>query len=196
MNYLHDALTVAGNSSGGITTSGAVPILCSDTVWEDLRFPATRVRLGSLSKPDFNYTDITVDFDPTSDETIYVNAQMPHRWKEGSAINPHIHWIQNQNVNIPWKFEYRIQANSAAKTTAWSTKTLDQLSYTYVSGNLNQISYASSMIDMTGYGISCILQMKLTRDVSEDSYSGDAQLYELDIHFQIDTLGSQDEYSK
>ena len=195
MPTLKQALLDSTNVDG-IVTSGVTPLLMEDTVWDDLRAPATQIKQGATLKPDFNYTDVTLDFDDSSDETIYINMQLPHDWKIESDINPHIHWIQNQNQNIPWKMEYRFQNNNAATEASWTTIALDQLAYTYSSGNLNQISAPSSMIDTTGVTISSVLQVKITRDVSEDSYSGDAQVYEFDIHYQRDTLGSKDEYIK
>lgn len=192
---LKDALQDSSNVEG-IVNSGTTPHLLEDTVWEDLRFPATRLRQGATLKPDFNETEVTIDFDDSSDETTYIIAQLPHAWKQGSEIRPHIHWIQNQNLNIPWSLQYRIQTNGAATTVPWTTITLDQQAYTYTSGDLNQINYSSTNIDMTGCTLSCIIQFKLARDVSEDVYTGDAQVYEFDLHYQIDTLGSQDEFSK
>ena len=195
MPTLKQALLDSTNVDG-IVTAGVTPLLMENTVWDDIRVPATRIRQGASLKPDFNLTDLTLDFDDSSDETIYINIQMPHDWKIESDINPHIHWIQNQDQNIPWKFEYRWQLNNTTTTTAWTTIALDTLAFTYTSGSLNQISEPSSMITPTGVTISAIMQIKITRDVSEDSYSGDAQIYEFDVHYQRDTLGSKDEFVK
>ena len=193
---LKSALKNSANVDG-IVNNGATPHLLEDTVWEDLRFPVTQTRVNpGTIKPDFNVVDITLDFDDTTDEFIYINAQMPHSWKAGSVIYPHCHWFQNQNTNVGWYIDYRWQINGDAKTTSWTTLALDQQAFTYTSGTLDQINFTAAGITCSGCDLSDILQIIFYRDVSADTYVGDAQLMQVDIHYQIDTLGSQDEYIK
>jgi hypothetical protein len=54
-------------------------------------------------------------------------------------------------------------------------------------------------IDMAGKRISCMAICKLSRigdDATNDTYAGLAQLLEFDIHYQLDSFGSNAEYIK
>ena len=78
------------------------------TTWDDLRFPSTRIRQGATAKPDFDITNIGLLF-PQDDATeiAYLLAQMPHDWKEGSAIYPHMHYIQSVAEQPVFKIDYK-----------------------------------------------------------------------------------------
>lgn len=165
------------------------------TCWEDLKVPLQQGKQGSSSKPDYNYTELTYDFPQNdSSEALYFNIQMPHGWLEGSDINPHVHWIQTQNLNVTWKIDYRWYNPNSAVPASWTTVTIDQLAFTYSSGSLHQISKPSSMISGTGKTLSSILQVKLYRD--DNVYTGDALALEFDIHYEVDAVGSGQEFLK
>jgi len=175
-----------------LKTTGVTPLEMADTTWEDLRFPATTVRQGANFKPDFDYTNVGLAFDDSSDETIYVNCQLPHNWNKG-VLKPHVHWIKNQNEAVAWKLEWRWQLNGGVQVTDWSSDYLDVELYDYAQNRI-MISNGVTITPPEGVMKSDILQMKLSRDVSEDAYSGDAVLIEFDVHYQLETLGTSDEY--
>ena len=178
----------------GIKISGE--FVLEEPVWDDSRFSATQTKLGSNLKPDFDETNVGYAFaDNSTAEILYIVAQMPHNWKEGSTIYPHIHWLQNQNQNVDWEMDYKWFNNNTAVPASFTNLNIATLEYTYVSGNLAQISTTASGIDGTGKKISSILVIKLWRNTT-DSYSGDALFFEFDIHYQVDGFGSYLEYVK
>lgn len=130
-------------------------------------------------------------------DQIFFEVQMPHCWKVGSRIYPHVHWSPDttDTGNCTWKLEYSwanindafgapatITATQAGSGTAWK----HQLA-TFEAG---------AGIDGTGKTLSSMIACRLYRDAPTDTFTGDAFLLEFDIHFEIDTLGSRTETSK
>lgn len=63
--------------------------------WDDLRFPVTAVNPpGNVSDPDIDPTTGLLLFAHNATNLVYIVAQMPHEWHEGSGIRPHIHWMK------------------------------------------------------------------------------------------------------
>lgn len=169
--------------------------------WEDLKFPASAINPpGQAGDPDFDTTNGTWLFDAAGTEVIYLIAQMPHAWKEGSTIKPHVHWYKSTSAvgNVLWRLEYKKFPIGEVGDAAFTT--LDVTSPAVGDDDTAQQHALSAFadIDMTGMGLSDMLLMKLSRiggDAS-DTYGADAALMEFDIHYQVDTLGSEQLYVK
>jgi hypothetical protein len=181
--------------------------------WDDLRFPLTGRNIDTTSgRIDYNYFNGGISFQNNArfpNEVVSMIAQMPHAWKEGSAIRPHIHWIQ-QATNIPnFLLGYRLLKKNTtnALVTDFTSHTFDVMqgqAYTYTSGNLEQIG-SFTEIDMTGYGLSDIIHFVLFRDTENTSteFAGADPsslveiIREFDIHYQTDLPGgSRQEFIK
>lgn len=163
--------------------------------WEDLRFPAQGInpRGGGTADPDIDTTDGMLLFDDARQEVIAGVAQMPHSWAEGSAVHAHIHWIPTDETagNVVWKFDYEVFGNGTGPTGT----------YTEVPVTLAADGYSIDEmveIDMTGAQVSYMILWRLSRMGADaaDTYAEDVKLYELDFHYLIDSLGSEEEYSK
>ena len=135
---------------------------------------------------------------------VYMNPQMQHAWKMGTDIHPHLHWWQTTSAQPNWLIQYRWQRNGEAKTTAWTDLPLTVNSFTYTAGTLGQITNGANITPPSGYSISDIIQFRVIRDVANDSgeFAGaetgsvDADAVSFDYHYQIDTMGSRQEYIK
>ena len=165
------------------------------TVWDDLRTPVTQARVGALGKPDFDFTNVGYLF-PQNDtsETLSVVLQMPHSWKAGSDIYPHVHYRRTSAGKPTFKIDYawfNIGAEVAAPTT---TVTMGTEVIAYTSGSIHQINKASAPISGSGKTISSMLLIKLYRD--DNAVTGDVLVYEFDLHYEIDMLGSRTEFTK
>ena len=159
------------------------------TVEEDLRFPATLIRQGATTKPDFDITELALMFpDNAETEIAYMVAQMPHSWKAGSGIEPHVHIKQEGSDQAVFYLEYKWLELGEAIPAAFTTITLDQYVFDYVSGDLHQMIYSSVPIDGSGKTESSILLMRLYR-ANDDDVTGDVAVYEFDIHYQVEKLG-------
>ena len=155
---------------------------------EDLRFPATLIRQGVTTKPDFDTTDIVLLF-PQNDATeiAYINAQMPHGWRAGSIIEPHVHYIQEADQQPVFKIDYRWHNIGSTVPATWTTYTMGTNIMPYSSGSIHQLLDGGDGIDGTGFTESSILQIKLYRD--DNVYTGDVKLIEFDIHYIVEKFG-------
>ena len=163
--------------------------------WDDLRFPATRLRQGALQKPDFDNTELGLLF-PQNDtsEVAFLIGQMPHTMVLGSNLRPHIHFIQSGALQPVFKMQYRWYKNGATPPSFTTLTISPTFAFPYTSGSILQIAefpeIDGSAIDM----VSSIIDIKLYRD--DNVVSGDVLLKEFDIHFQRDTFGSRQEFIK
>jgi len=182
-----------------------------DTVWDDLRVPALSVRVPATGGPDFeqfhsNATGTSTGvflywFDPGSVEQIYFVAQMPHSWK-GTPIHPHVHWSPAADTTgtVSWGLEY-----------TWAGINEDFPGTQIIYGNSvigddqspNQYHhYLTSLPVVTGSvsGVSSMIVCRLFRDATGvglgDSSPHDAGFLEMDFHYEIDTIGSDEIYTK
>lgn len=185
--------------------TGTLTMVGSATVFDDALGDLTKAKTVG-TRVTLSDTENTMDFtsSATTSDYIYFNIQFPHKRKIGANIFPHIHWEQTSNATPNWLLQYRWQKNGSAKATSWVDYKMNTTNvFTYVSGTLNQISYGAA-ITPSGDGISDILEIRVVRDTANasnlfggaDGYTGTASATSMDIHIEVDTLGSESEYQK
>ena len=173
------------------------------TYWDDLRFPATAVNPpGAVSDPDVDTDNGTFLFSATTTERIALIAQMPHGWLEGSLISPHVHWSKTTSASgdVAWQIEYQIAGVNAVFPGSWTS----EIVYNTVAGTPDTDTVDKHLIssftdiDMTGELLSTVILFRISRigGDSGDTYGADARLYEFDVHYQIDGVGSALEFIK
>ena len=164
--------------------------------FNDIVFEFTPTRVDpTTSKPDFDYTNVGLLFPqniPT--EAIYITVQLPHSWKEGTTIFPHVHVRQSANQQAVFKVDYLWYNTGDTIPTVWETYTMNEYAIPYVSGSIAQIVKGANGIVATGKEISSILKIKLYRD--DNVYVGDMLSDQFDIHIEIDAFGSRTQYEK
>jgi len=181
-----------------ISGDGTITLGGTATTFTDYNVPLLTTKPTAAGKPDYDYTYDSYMF-PNNDtsENLRARVQLPHQWKIGSTIQPHVHWVQQRNQNCVFRIDYVWFSNGAdisATLTNWATYTMSTTIFTYATGTISQISYNPVGIDGTGRGISSVLKVRLYRD--DAVYTGDAIVDDFDIHYEIDSLGSSQEYSK
>lgn len=171
-----------------------------DGVWEDLRFPAHGVSVGALTEPPGvqGSTGMLLFDGVDTNETIGILAQMPHAWKEGSVIRPHIHWRKTSDAagDVHWTLRYKwFDVNETEG--AWSSLIVGTPVQT-VDATQKQIITNFGDISGTGKTVSSLFLCQVGRLPGEatDTYGADALLYEFDIHILIDAAGSMQEFVK
>jgi len=174
-----------------------------NALWDDLQFPAAAINPPGLgSDPGYDTTNGGYLFDANSTELLFFQAQMPHGWREGSSIRPHVHWQKTTSAagNVYWQLDYKKtpigSVMDGAFTTLFNTSTVDG---TPDNDTANEhLITALGDIDMTGNELSDMLVMKLSRigGNGADTYGADARLLEFDIHYEIDGFGSGREFIK
>jgi len=173
------------------------------TAWKDMVADLFGRRLSSTSgRVDYEWNENAIKFQSGGNVSLPAdrvggNLEINHEFKVGSGIifRPHIHWFQENTTEYEITFKYRLQRNGQAKTTAWTTVvtnlTSSNATFEYTSGTLNQISELGNItIDC---GISDTIQFQMART---DSLGGDVLVYFMDIHGEVDSDGSDTEYTK
>lgn len=169
---------------------------------EDLQFAASAINPpGLASDPTFDTDNIGWLFDGVIQNILLVSIQIPHWYKQGTNISPHIHWTQTHAGSVYWQIEYKWYNNGEEEPAAFTTLGTATPVFTYSADSplpmLAQITDFGH-IDGTDKKISSIFKMKLSRLPSNpaDNYTGDALLDSFDIHFESNGHLSQHEYSK
>lgn len=170
--------------------------------WDDLRAPASTINpAGSIAPATVDTTDGTLIFQDNADKIAAVVMQMPHAWKQGSSIRPHIHVQFKTGATAPnnvsrWKLEWDIAAVNGdfGGFTAGKSETINCTN----PNNVNKhCIFSFSDIAMTGYTWSTILKFKISRLANTDAADtneADVNLLEFDVHYQSDGRGSIPEY--
>jgi hypothetical protein len=195
-----DVLKSIKPGDGGITDyvdwadDGTQTLHGAATTFDDITFEMTPSRQGQQSKPDWDATNLGFLF-PRNDTSEYVDiiVQMPHRWKEGSTIYPHVHCVQSNNGQAVFKMDYKWYNQGDAIPVGTTTYTMQTYLITYVSGSICQLIHGEG-IDGTGYTFSSLLKLRLYRD--DNGYVGDILVDQFDIHFEIDSFGTSSQYAK
>lgn len=202
-------IIAVGDTSGGnyahFESDGSFILTGNATAWEDLRVPVSQIKRLGFTDPDWEKFQetaggstgvYTLAFDKTTDQEIYFTVQIPHSWKLGTDLEPHVHWSPSDTTtgNVNWTLEYSIAELAG---TFGNTVTMSVLDAGNGVAKQHQLADLG-MIDMSSYtssaNVSTMIICRLYRDVSlNDDYDNDAYLHEIDFHFQVDSLGSRDE---
>lgn len=195
-----------GTNNTYIEHDGSLSYEGSATRWDDLKIPMNATNRGSSNQPEWLlYRDNGTQgiwlwsFSKNVEEELYFVVQMPHEWKEGSEIFPHIHWTTDVGLtgNVKWALEYT-WANvgdqfSVPTTISSSTITVGDANTAY-----NHNLTALPSITATGKTLSSMILCRVYRDGdhSDDTFEDEVLIMELDFHYQIDSDGSNEQYSK
>ena len=127
------------------------------------------------------------------EEELYFVAQLPHTYKPGTNIRPHVHWTptNTDTGSVVWGLEYTwqdIDETYGNTTIATATDAADGTAY-----KQQIVGFG----DVTGTGMkeSSMLVCRVFRDATSgaDTYNTDSVLLELDFHFEVNKMGTQDE---
>ena len=208
-----DSSTRIGDADGTdytkVEADGTIEFQGAATVWDDYVTPlgANNWR-GTSNNPvltqlftDGSGSQGVYGFVFSDGDEALITVQMPHRWKIGTTIFPHIHFICMTDVspadNFDIEFEYTwadqtedYPANSTLTTTTISTEINSQ--YMHQLGNI-----PAAGIDGSGHTISSVLLCRIKRVAADtDNYAGGVAILDFDVHYEIDTVGSREILTK
>jgi len=206
-----DRVTEIGDIEAGNKTvfenDGTLRFDGDSTVWDDLKESAIARNLDTTSgRIDYNFAEATVDFADNAryaaTEQLTLAMQMSHSYKHGSNMEPHVHWIQNQDKIPNWLMEYRVLLNGEAATPTFLKAICSEQIFTYTSGTILQICEFPLIPGVSSLSFS--VDVKIYRDTGNtsllfsgvDDYVGPAALKFFDIHYIKDTIGSREEFIK
>ncbi len=140
-----------------------------------------------------------------SEKEIFFTMQMPHEWDQ-STIHIHVHWIpavSDTTATPRWGLEYIFKEPGAVfGDTVIIYATGNVQSEADLTANKHYITdFADITPDSTQDGLSSILIGRLFRDSANaaDTYNAvgaKCGLLYIDAHFQLNSIGSTDEYTK
>jgi hypothetical protein len=184
---------------------GTIKFVGDATTWDDIRVPLSATRVGAAQIPDFSQVAdngsgsvgvYAFIFPDSTLKQVFFALQLPHSYKLGSDLHPHIHWMpQTTNTGtVNWEIEYSIiSINGTLPNTTLVALPDDGAGVV----NTHQLA-ENADISGTGLGLSSMLLGRLSRNggAGADDFVGDAALLEFDLHFEQDTVGSREELIK
>ncbi len=178
---------------GDLTVGGQFHL--SDTVWEDLTLSSLQFRdppggeaapalVPFVNGPVTNYVS---DFD--TGERAYGILQMSHKYKQNTEVRPHIHWSSSAAVTAQFSCAMSYGPIMGQITNAY----YDIITVTNMIAKKQMQSAFTPITDITNKlgesGVFCIA-------LKCENSGGDGQdlvLFDVDIHYQADKLGSDNE---
>jgi hypothetical protein len=123
-------------------------------------------------------------------DEIFACFEMPHDYKPGTVIRPHIHWMPDVSAagNVKWSFSYSIGDDNVPFTTE-ATVTAVQAA---AGANLYHSKEFTPEINSEVINGGSIIMVRLFRNAADeqDTYPGIAMLLSLGIHYQSKNVGS------
>ncbi len=198
---------VANGNDTKIEADGTVVFEGEAEVWDDLRVSMDKGSSSATlaySPGESSGGQIWYFRDGAGLETLSFQVQLPHGYKEGTNIYPHLHWtpLTSRSGNVEWNLDYTwVNYDSATPLTFPSTTTSTVVAtgpFTARTHLITPLTTGNTGLDGTGKKVSSILICRLWRDSnhSADTYQDDAGLLSFDFHYQIDTVGSRLQFSK
>jgi hypothetical protein len=138
-------------------------------------------------------------------EAMSFTVQLPHSWKEGTTIYPHLHWTPKDATtgNVEWNFEYTWANYDPTTLQFFGAHTTSTIIATVAANSTNShmitaLTASNAGISGTGKKISSILICKIWRNSNNtnDTYQADAGGLFVDFHVQIDGWGSRGTFTK
>jgi hypothetical protein len=214
MSQLMTAQDVKINTNMVVEADGTLRFDNDATVWNEMMvFPDATTKSGS-NPPEWGTAFMKNGggtsrgvylwmFAPDQDEELHFTVQIPHDYKEGSDLFPHVHWTTVTGTpsgsNVVWGLEYTVVAagGSFPNTVTVSANALIPELGTPSGAGQHLISGFSS-VSGAGLGISTILVCRLYRAAGDasDTFPNDVGLLGFDIHYEQDTQGSRDQWTK
>jgi hypothetical protein len=173
------------------------------SAWADLNFSAAGINPpGAADSATRDTTTGMLVFSGTQDNVLAGTAQMPHGWKEGSQVNPHLHlrFPTAAVANTRWKFEYDMaNVNGDFMNDYGTYTTLGTVTIENPNNARRSVVASLGVLTMGGYTVSAQIPWKLTRLANSDAADNHAAaviLTDIDFHYQSDAPGSRQEYVK
>lgn len=169
----------------------------SSTTFDDLQVPGLATVKGSASPTLTNFLGSTYLYSFSNGDEVYFTVQIPHGWKEGSYIYPHVHFVSSAatSEHVEWGLEYTwasVDGSFSSPTTIYATETDP------IGSNVHEV-VGFGGVSGTGQKISSMMVCRLFRSTSQGQtpyYSGEVFLLQFDIHYEVNTVGSRLQWIK
>jgi len=169
------------------------------TVWDDIIIMPDTIQGGAV-RPDKITLIGNIDAygfnGSATTEEMSAAFEIPHTYKVGSDLRPHIHWCPSSTAvgSVKWQLEITTAGVGDAfpsVTTVSAVQASDEVD------RAHQV-VEFDVVDGTSINIGDITGFRLFRDPTdtEDTYGADAIFLSLGIHYEIDGDGSRQVFVK
>jgi len=142
--------------------------------------------------------------DTGQENELFFNVQIPHGYKVGTNLFPHVHWTtmtgtpNSTNARVTWSLEYSVIAIGGTFSTTTTNTSSTIIASITPSGTSQHLITSLGPISGTGLGISSIIICRLYRNATSptDDFPNTAGVLGFDIHYEQDTQGSRQEFVK
>lgn len=204
------SLLVYNTATAGVSPNNVTPgyYFWNGTVWlkmsaqnttldteDDLRVTIDKgsnsAQLGNLT--GINGPEVWFFRNAAGVDAMSFTLQLPHNWKNGTTIFPHIHWTPKSSGsgNVQWNLDYTwADLNETTPVTFPAVTTSSVISTGPFTANqhlLTNLTAGNIGIDGTGKNFSSILICRIWRDsgLAGDTYNNDAAGLSMDFHISI-----------
>ncbi|MFO7574801.1 MAG: hypothetical protein R6W67_06550 [Bacteroidales bacterium] len=201
------------NTNLVIESDGTVRMDNSATVWNDLMVYPDATTKGGSNPPEWGTMFMNNGagstgvylwmFAGNKEEELHFTVQLPHDYKIGSVLYPHVHWTTvtgtPSGTNVVWGLEYTVISvgETFAGTTVFKANSILP-SIGSPTGTGQHLITELGPISGTNLGISAVIICRLYRASGDaaDTFSNNVGLLGFDIHYEQDTQGSRQQWIK
>jgi hypothetical protein len=204
------------NSNFVVEADGTIRNDGAATTWDDLMVYPDATTKGNSNSPVWTRFGNNGNsqgvflwmFDASTEQELYFCVQIPHSYKLGSTLQPHVHWTTltgtPSGTNVVWGLEYTIMKIgglfSTTTTILTANSVITEIGTPSGVGQHLITSFGGivSGSSPNNIGISTILMCRLFRKAadSNDTFANPVGLLGFDVHYEKDTQGSRTEYLK
>lgn len=211
MAIMLNAQEVKINNDLVVEADGTVRYENNATVFDDLMvFPDATNKTGA-KMPTWTYFKNNGSgsqgvylwmFSSSAEQEVYFTIQIPHSYKAGSDIYPHVHWTTATGTpsgsDVVWSLEYTVTSMGGTFSNTSIINATNIIAAITPSGTNQHLISAFPAISGTGLGVSTIIIGRLYRNVdhASDTFANSIGLLSFDIHYEKDTDGSRTQYNK
>lgn len=213
MTSILNAQEVKINDNLKVEADGTLVFENSATVYDDLMVYPDATSRGGSNPPVWGSTAFKKNgssqgvflwmFSASTEQELYFTVQLPHSYKVGSTLFPHVHWTTATGTptttNVTWGLEYSAIAigGSFSTTSTLTSNTLISAVGT-PTGTGQHLITSLGTISGTNLGISAVLVCRIYRATgdSNDTFGNEVGFLGFDIHYEKDTEGSRSEFVK
>jgi len=201
------------NTNLVIESDGTVRMDNSATVWNDLMVYPDATTKGGSNPPEWGTMFKNNGagsmgvylwmFAANQEEEMHFTVQLPHDYKIGSVLYPHVHWTTvtgtPSGTNVVWGIEYTVISVGGAFAGTTISKANSILpAIGSPTGTGQHLITVLGPISGTNLGISSVIICRLYRASGDpaDTFSNNVGLLGFDIHYEQDTQGSRQQWIK
>lgn len=198
------SINVEGTSQFGTATNytstesdGTLVFTGDATVFDDLMFPFETGTNGGNPYPTFNadslYYNWVIDTTGVTKCIKYFTIQLPHSYKEGSNIYPHVHYKYESGVGTPtFKIKYKWYNYGESINTGWKWYAMNETTGT--TDKTHQMAFKTTGVNGANKKISSILVVQLY--LTAQTGTGNVHAWQFDVHYEKNTIGSRTQTTK